>query len=599
MPSPLRSLVTARIPAALGATALLTGHQFGEAGVSLVVGGTIQHAVDGGSPLQLAFWLAVLGLDFAVLSLCFRFGARAAAAVTAGLEHDIRILVVTGALSSRRRTGSTPGAAEQVAIATSDARRVAAAVRTTISVVVAAVTLVAVAGVLARISLLLAVLVVAAAAGVVVLLVVAGRPLERRSDAEQREKARTAALATDFARGLRVLVGFGAGQAAADRYRVQSRRTVDHTLRAAALEGGLTGLTALVVGLYLALVALVAGRMALAGELSIGELVAALGLAQFVLGPLQTLGRLGAALARGRASAARVSNTVGAEESAGTQASALPTRSGPASPVRTTPTVRKRTSRPAGSRPASADLILDEITSGPLRDLTLTIPAGAVFGLVVPDADEAHALVRLLAADAEVVAGSATCAALSATGPDPAPWRRHVLVLPHEAALFGSRIRHVLGDAASGSAVGTAVGPSAAPGTATGPSADVGTNTDLLAATVLSDLVRRDAPIGADGRSLSGGERQRLALARALASDAPVLVLYDPTTALDSATEAVVAAGIRRIRGGRTTVLVTTSPALLRVCDRVAVISAGRLASLGDHAHLAETEPAYREAVLT
>jgi putative ABC transport system ATP-binding protein len=575
MPSPLRSLIAARVPAALGATALLTGHQFGEAGVSLVVGGTIQHAVDGGSPLQLVFWLAVLGLDFAVLSLCFRFGARAAAAVTTGLEHDLRILVVTTALASRRRTGSTPGAAEQVSIATSDARRVAAAVRTTISVVVAAVTLIAVAAVLARISWLLAALVIAAAAGVVVLLVVAGRPLERRSDAEQREKARTAALATDFARGLRVLVGFGAGQAAADRYRAQSRRTVDHTLRAAALEGGLTGLTALVVGLYLALVALIAGRMALAGELSIGELVAALGLAQFVLGPLQTLGRLGGALARGRASAARVSSAAGAAESPTAPAATASPSASAATASLTAPAPPRRPAPGA----APADLILHEITSGPLHDLTLRIPAGAVFGLVVPDADEAHALVRLLAADADLMAGSATCAALSATDPDPAPWRRHVLVLPHEAALFGSRIRHVLGDTRHGAATPTAA--------------------DLIEATALTDVIRRDAPIGADGRSLSGGERQRLALARALASDAPVLVLHDPTTALDSATEAVVAAGIRRIRGGRTTVLVSTAPALLRVCDRVAVISAGHVTSLGDHAHLAETEPSYREAVLT
>lgn len=96
--------------------------------------------------------------------------------------------------------------------------------------------------------------------------------------------------------------------------------------------------------------------------------------------------------------------------------------------------------------------------------------------------------------------------------------------------------------------------------------------------------------------ALSGGQRQRVALARALTTDAPVLVVRDPTTAVDSVTEARIARSIRDLRHGRTTVFVTTSPSLLAACDRVVVV-AGQVTADGTHASLAGL-PAYREAVL-
>jgi ABC-type multidrug transport system fused ATPase/permease subunit len=79
-----------------------------------------------------------------------------------------------------------------------------------------------------------------------------------------------------------------------------------------------------------------------------------------------------------------------------------------------------------------------------------------------------------------------------------------------------------------------------------------------------------DAPVGENGNRLSGGQRQRIALARALATGAPVLVLHDPTTAVDSVTEQTIAKRLAGARTGRSTLLITSSPALLGACDRVA-----------------------------
>ena len=107
-----------------------------------------------------------------------------------------------------------------------------------------------------------------------------------------------------------------------------------------------------------------------------------------------------------------------------------------------------------------------------------------------------------------------------------------------------------------------------------------------------------DATLGERGRSLSGGQRQRVALARALATDAPVLVLHDPTTAVDAVTEARIAARLRALRAGRTTIAVTTSPALLAAADRVVLVVAGRAVAAGEHADLMPDEPRYRAVVL-
>ena len=90
-----------------------------------------------------------------------------------------------------------------------------------------------------------------------------------------------------------------------------------------------------------------------------------------------------------------------------------------------------------------------------------------------------------------------------------------------------------------------------------------------------------DTLLGPGGVGLSGGQRQRIGIARVLLRDPPVLVLDEPTTGLDAASEALVMAGLDRLVEGRTTILITHSIELARTADRVAVMVAGRVVEYG------------------
>jgi putative ABC transport system ATP-binding protein len=156
---------------------------------------------------------------------------------------------------------------------------------------------------------------------------------------------------------------------------------------------------------------------------------------------------------------------------------------------------------------------------------------------------------------------------------DPGRLRESVLVAEHDAVLFEGTVATNVGQA---------------------PEAAVA---EALEAAGAGDIPP-GTPVSERGGSLSGGQRQRVALARALAAARPVLVLHDPTTAVDAVTETRIADGISRLRRDRTTVLVTTSPALLAVADRVLLLHEGRVADEAPHADLLRRNPGYRAAVL-
>jgi putative ABC transport system ATP-binding protein len=195
----------------------------------------------------------------------------------------------------------------------------------------------------------------------------------------------------------------------------------------------------------------------------------------------------------------------------------------------------------------------DAVDAAPARPVE-TVP-GEVLGVVTTDAATADAV---------------TAAFAGADAPG------GVLVEPAETHLLGNTLADALD-----------TGP---PPAGRGVALDVA----LRAAAAPDDLT---AALADGGANYSGGQRQRIGLARALAADRGLLVLRDPTTALDAVTEDRVAAGLRAVRAGHgTTVLVTTSPLLLARCDRVVLLTGTGRHRTGRHADLL-TDPEYAAAV--
>ncbi|WP_343244417.1 ABC transporter ATP-binding protein [Streptomyces sp. SID11385] len=526
-------------------------HQFGEAMTPVLIGVVIDQAVAGRDGGRLVLWLGVLAVVYVCLSWSFRLGALAGERAAEEAGHEVRIAVVRRVLDARGGDERLSG--ELANIATEDAKRVGAITMALLNGIwaLAGITVSAVALLLTSVPLGLVVLL-----GTPVLLWVGhvlSKPLERRSEAEQERAAGAAGVAADLVAGLRVLRGLGAQGAAVERYRRTSRTSLAATLRAARAESWQSGLVLALTGCFLALIAWVGGRLALEGSLTLGQLVSAVGLALFLVGPLETFAYVNAELAQGRASAARVAKVLGAG----------PAVAGGEEPV-----------------PASWEggLRLRGVRLRGLDGVDLHVRAGELTGVAVSDPALADALLDCLGREADPEAGTVELDGVPLTRIDPAELRRAVLVARHDAALFeGSLAENVGagGEAEAGAAMAAADADEVARALPYGSGTDVGEG----------------------GRSLSGGQRQRVLLARALHTGPRVLVVHDPTTAVDAATEARIARGLGEFRRGRTTVVVSNSPALLAVTDRVVFLDGGRVGAEGTHEELARTHETYRGTV--
>jgi putative ABC transport system ATP-binding protein len=439
-------------------------------------------------------------------------------------------------------------------IATADVSRVARVNEAVARAVVAATGLTVAAVVLLSASVQLGLVVLVGLPPVLIALNLLTGPLERRSTAEQEQAARATAVASDLIGGLRVLKGLRAERAATARYRDASRASLAARLRATKLLAVHSGATLTVTSAFLALVALVGGRLATQGQISIGELVAAVGLTQYLIGPLSGIAEAVALIAQCRASAGRVTTLLAAPPAVTGGSGTLPNR-------------------------AAGALRLSGLSHGALRDVDLDITPGELVGLVAPEPAVAVALLDCLAREADPEAGKIELDGIPLGDLDLDAGRRALLVAAHDTDLFeDTLIANVATTAADPDQVTAAMAASAA---------------DEVAGSMPDGAVLTER-----ARSLSGGQRQRVALARALAADPAVLVLHDPTTAVDAATEARIAGRLRAVRAGRTTVLITTSPALLAAADRVVMLLHGTVAAQGTHAELVGSSPAYREAVL-
>lgn len=544
-----RAFVRRRRAVVLGSL-FWASHQTCEALVPVAIGLIIDRAVassDGSLMLQS---IGALLLLFFVLTMSWRSGfwfvTRGVLEETHALrlEASRRILSPAG-IATDRQTG------ELLSITSSDAEATPEVLEAAARVGSALVGLGVSAFVLFRIHWVLGVVVMLGVPLLMLGLHALSPWVERRTAARQQGAGMVAALAADLLRGLRPLRGFGGEPVASRRYRTSSREALDATIGAVKATSGFLGATTFTAGLLLAIVAAVAGTFALQGRITIGELITVVGLAAFVSDPVRSIADCVFRLATSRASAARIAELLSAPVRAGGGQEEL----------------------------HDGDVVFSHVTSGPLDDVSFDVAENEVVGVATGDLIAADTVAQLLQGRRRPEQGTVQLGTVELADATPAALRSHVLVEPHTVDLFGETLRDALvtGNELSDVEVHGALQASAAEGLTAG----------------------LDRELLDHGTNLSGGQRQRVALARGLLADRPVMVLRDPTTAVDAVTESTMADGIRerRAQGTRRTIMITTSPPLLARCDRILFLDEGRVSLQGSHADLLDNE-AYAKTVL-
>ncbi|MER7491548.1 ABC transporter ATP-binding protein [Streptomyces pharetrae] len=379
-------------------------------------------------------------------------------------------------------------------------------------------------------------------------------PATRRADIQREKAGRATELASDTVAGLRVLRGIGGEDLFLDRYRRASQEVRHAAVRSARMWALISAIQVLLPGLLLISVVWYGVHLARDGRIAVGELVTVYSSVMIMTYPLRHFEEIAMAYSFSRPSARRAARVLSLQRATDT----------------------------GGSRPA-------DLPSGDLHDPAtgLLAPQGLLTAVVCGDPDAAGRLAERLGGHA---GEAGTSVLLGGVPLDELPLdtaRTAVLFQDKDPVLLSGTLRDLL-DVPSSGAVDAPDALSAA---------QCG---DVLAALAQSSLDIEDpldARITERGRSLSGGQRQRLALARSLLTDPEVLVLDEPTSAVDSHTEARIAEGLRNLRAGRTTVVLTSSPLLLDRADRVVLIHEGEVAAVGRHRELVHEEPRYRAVV--
>ncbi|MFI0352957.1 ABC transporter ATP-binding protein [Actinomadura sp. 9N407] len=534
-------------------TVLMGMYQAGETAFPIALGLIVEHTMRDRSLDSLGLAIVALAVIITTVSFSWRFGMRILQKANTTEAHRWRVRVAACGLQPVARDVDLKSG-EVLTIATEDADQTADIIEVVPLLVSSLVAVLIATIALGMASIRLGLLVILGTAAILTILSVMSKRIGTSTREQQARVARAGAKVADLITGLRPLHGFGGNHAAFRSYREVSTEAKHQAITVARVNGAYAG-TALAINATLATaVTLTAGWLAFQGQITIGQLVMAVGLAQFIMEPLKLFSEMPKYVMIARASAERMALVLAAP------------------PAQT----------PGPERPATGgDIELDCVDYGTLHKLKFHVPAGEFVAIAAYQPRTAADLVSILAANVppDAYEGVVRISGQRATDLSIEALREHMLVNPYDGEIFAGTLR-------------TNIDPS-------------GTSRmipEAVAASMLTDVVALhraglDHAVRDRGANLSGGQRQRLSLARALAADTDVLVLHDPTTAVDAVTEQLIARNIAELRRGRTTIVITSSPALLDAADRVLVLDDGAITTEDTHRNLLSTNETYRQAV--
>ncbi|SCY70059.1 ATP-binding cassette, subfamily B [Novosphingobium aromaticivorans] len=359
---------------------------------------------------------------------------------------------------------------------------------------------------------------------------------------QMRERgADIGSLLVDTIMGMRTVNALGAEAHEADRFRAANAGFIHAMLRMQTVSFLTGALPGTIVTASTAAVIVFGGKQIIDGTMTIGALVAFLTYHGRLLAPVQALMGLTATLASARVALARIFELF--DTSAEVADAPAP--------------------RPLP--PVTRAIRLDGVTmhhgrEPVLRDVSLTIPAGSLTAILGASGAGKSTLADLLVRFLDPVAGRITIDGIDLRDLALADLRRRALLVDQSPFLFNATIAENIAFARTGALPAEVAAAAGAAGL------------DPLIARLPEGLATRT---GERGLALSAGERHRIALARALLRKPDVLILDEPTAALDEATERLVASGLRRALPDATLVVITHKPALADLADHVVRLEQG------------------------
>jgi ABC-type multidrug transport system fused ATPase/permease subunit len=375
-------------------------------------------------------------------------------------------------------------------------------------------------------------------------------PLHHRQTELRASVSLLTSFGSDTVAGLRVLRGVGGEAEFVARYRLRSQDVRRRGVSVAAVESVLDAAQVLLPGVFVVALTWLGARQALEHRLTVGQLVSFYGYAAFLLSPMKIATEAGNRFTRAAVGARRVLKVVALQ--------------------------------PELHDPPKPAAVPDD---APLFDPTtgLLVRPGEFVGIAATSPADASRLAdrlgRYVESDPQVTLGGVALTDLTL-----ASVRRHIVVADNAPRLFSGRLRDQLDPHGR---------------------ADDDELDAAIAAASAFDAIEA-LPGGLDGtideraRTLSGGQRQRLVLVRALVADPPILVLDEPTGAVDAYTEARIASALPAYRArheGRATLIMTTSPLVLDRVDRVVLLDGDQVLATGRHRDLLATNAGYRALI--
>jgi ATP-binding cassette subfamily B protein len=412
--------------------------------------------------------------------------------------------------------------------------------------IAAAVTFLGMIYVMTRIDLPLALIALAIAPGLVVAARLFRPRLRRQSRELKRLDSHALGVVQEVLGALRVVKAFGQEGREEERFVRRSKDAMRAKLHYAGLEGTHQLLVGMTAAVGTAAVLLIGISHVLSGTLTLGELLLVMGYLTQLYEPLKTISRKGATLQLHLASAERAFALLD-------------------EPL----DVEQRSKARAVARASGAIAFRNvSFAYGPTRpvlhDISFAIEPGTRLGIVGASGAGKSTLISLLTRFYDPTAGDIQLDGIDLRDLRLEDLRRQFALVMQDPVLFSTTIAENIGYAR--------------------PNAKQEERIAAAQAANAHEFIVKlpqgyQTQVGERGIQLSGGQRQRIAIARAFLADSPVLILDEPTSAVDAEAEAVIVDAIRRLMRGRTVILITHRSSLLQSCSSLVALENGRLVS--------------------